>query len=382
MTRILGLLLSALVLLGLETTGARAAGLPLVTSATVDYIHNTVTITGQNFGGSPSVKLDSMTFQTMTAVGNQIVADFPSSTPPSSFTPGTYFLTVTFKNQLPTIFTVDIGSNGPQGLPGVAGPTGLQGLQGAPGLMGATGKPGPMGPPGPVGPAGIAGSTGPAGPQGSTGNTGPTGPAGQQGPAGAPGAPGPAGANGTGIPICTSPSTFLVLSQGTLVCQTRLNVNGDGTLTDNQTGLMWELKSVAGTGDVHDVNNAYTWSSTGSAADGTLFTRFLSTLNSDVSANGGSTCFANHCDWRLPNIPELRTIVETSVPNCGSGAVCIDPIFGPTQVFGQDGGNEYWSSTTAADSSLNVWITDFGFALTGEFQKPFPIAARAVRFAR
>src|ERR1019366_2419897 len=198
---------------------------------------------------------------------------------------------------------------------------------------------------------GATGAQGAAGPAGAIGSQGAVG---AQGPQGAPGPQGPAGANGsngTGVPACIAPTTFLVLSQGALVCQVRFNVNGDGTLTDNQTGLMWELKCGAGTGDVHDVDN------------------------SDVSPNGGSTCFANHCDWRLPNIPELRTIVETSVPNCGSGAVCIDPAFGPT-------GGEYSSSTTAADSSINVWITNFNFALTTEFQKPFPLLARAVRFAR
>src|SRR5580704_10410085 len=87
---------------------AQAAGLPLIISATVNYSQNTVTITGQNFGSSPTVTLDSMTFPTMSSASKQIVADFPNTTPPSSFTPGTYFLTVTFKNQLPTIFAVDI----------------------------------------------------------------------------------------------------------------------------------------------------------------------------------------------------------------------------------------------------------------------------------
>lgn len=382
MTRILASLLSTLILVGFVTPRAQAAGLPLVISATVDYTHKTVTISGQNFGSSPTVTLDSITFPTMSAASKQIVADFPITAPPSSFTPGTYFLTVTFRNQLPTIFAVDIGANGPQGPQGVAGPQGL------PGATGATGA---MGPPGPMGPAGIAGSIGPAGPQGLTGSTGaagPQGPAGAtgiQGPQGIPGPAGPAGANGangTGVPACTPPTTFLALSQGTLVCQVRFNVNGDGTLTDNQTGLMWELKSVAGTGDVHDMNNSYTWSTTGSASDGTLFTTFLSILNSDVSSNGSSTCFANHCDWRLPNIPELQSIVDTSIPNCGSSAVCIDPAFAPIHVFGLNNGNEVWSSTTAADSSINVWIMNFNFASSDEFQKPFPLPARAVRFAR
>ncbi len=372
MTRTLALLLGTLVTVSLVTPRAQAAGLPLVISATVDYTHKTVTITGQNFGSSPTVTLDSMTFPTMSAASKQIVADFPTTTPPSSFTPGTYFLTVTFRNQLPSIFAVDIGANG---APGPTGPAGAPGAAGVAGAIGPAGPVGPQGGPGPMGPPGATGAQGAAGPAGAIGSQGAVG---AQGPQGAPGPQGPAGANGsngTGVPACIAPTTFLVLSQGALVCQVRFNVNGDGTLTDNQTGLMWELKSVAGTGDVHDVNNSYVWSITGSASDGTLFTTFLSMLNSDVSPNGGSTCFANHCDWRLPNIPELRTIVETSVPNCGSGAVCIDPAFGPT-------GGEYSSSTTAADSSINVWITNFNFALTTEFQKPFPLLARAVRFAR
>ena len=181
-----------------------------MSSATVDYAHKSVTINGQHFGSAPTVTLDSMTFSTMTSASKQIVADLPNTAPPSSFTPGTYFLTVTFRNQLPTIFAVDIGANGP---PGVAGPHGLPG---------ATGAAGATGPPEPMGPAGIAESIGPTGPQdltGSTGAGGPQGPAGatgSQGPQGIPGPTGPAGANGangTGVPACTPPTTFLVLSQ-------------------------------------------------------------------------------------------------------------------------------------------------------------------------
>ena len=76
MTRTLASLLSTLVLLGLVAPRAQAAGLPIVISATVDYTDKTVTISGENFGSSPTVKLDSMTFPTMTAASKQIVADF------------------------------------------------------------------------------------------------------------------------------------------------------------------------------------------------------------------------------------------------------------------------------------------------------------------
>jgi Protein of unknown function (DUF1566)/Collagen triple helix repeat (20 copies) len=371
MSRIFALLLSTLGLMGLLPRESLAAGFPEIVSATVDYTQKTLTINGQNFGSRPAVRLDSTNFPTMSSASNQIVANFPNSTPPSSFTPGTYFLTVEFKNQLPAVFAVDIGANGPAGAPGPAGAQGPQGVSGAPGPAGPAGPPGLPGSMGPSGASGAAGPVGAAGLQGAPG---------AQGPQGAPGPQGQAGVNGTngaGVPVCAAPSTFLVLSQGTFVCQARLNGNGDGTLTDNQTGLMWELKSVAGTGDVHDVNNSYTWSSTGSAADGTLYTTFLSTLNADASTDGGSTCFANHCDWRVPNISELRSIVETSASNCGSGGVCIDPAFGPTQVAAG-----YWSSTTGPYYSYVAWTTGFGFALSSGYEKPYPLPARAVRSAR
>ena len=41
--------------LGVFSPRTQAAGLPLVISATVDYTHNTLTISGQNFGSVPAV---------------------------------------------------------------------------------------------------------------------------------------------------------------------------------------------------------------------------------------------------------------------------------------------------------------------------------------
>ena len=171
-------------LLGLLSFAVRAAGLPLVISATVDYTHSTLTISGQNFGSSPAVTLDSLSFPTQSSASSQIVANFPSGNAPSSFTPGTYFLTVTFKNQLPTIFGVDIGANG---APGTAGPAGAQGSPGVAGATGPAGPAGPQGGPGPMGPVGATGAQGlpgVAGPPGSPGLQGPAGPTGPTGPAG------------------------------------------------------------------------------------------------------------------------------------------------------------------------------------------------------
>src|ERR1700690_718843 len=126
-------------LLATFSGSVHAAGLPIVASATVDYNQNTLTINGQNFGGKPNITLGSLKFPTLSSSSSQIVGSFPAGTPPSSFAPGTYFLTLQYNNQLPSIFTVDIGASGPQGPQGPIGMTGTAGSQGPAGPAGAQG---------------------------------------------------------------------------------------------------------------------------------------------------------------------------------------------------------------------------------------------------
>lgn len=128
--------------------------------------------------------------------------------------------------------------------------------------------------------------------------------------------------------------------------------NGDGTVTDLQAGLMWEKKDDLG--GIHDVDDVYLWSATGSAPDGTAFTVFLATLNHSTSedGSGASGCFAGHCDWRLPTVDELKTILLEPVVPCGTHP-CIDPIFGPTA------NAYYWSATEAAPFVDWAWAVLF-----------------------
>lgn len=149
--------------------------------------------------------------------------------------------------------------------------------------------------------------------------------------------------------------------------------NGDGTVSDKKTCLMWEQKT--GTtgaynvcpggptcGAVHDVSNAYAWT-TGSPynPDGPAFFRFLAELN-------GPSPFAGHDDWRLPTITEMQGIVDLS-----AGSPCIDPVFGPTQSLG------YWSSSTDQNDPAYAWRVYFGYGYTAAYDKTSGYSVRAVR---
>lgn len=145
---------------------------------------------------------------------------------------------------------------------------------------------------------------------------------------------------------------------------TRFVNNGDGTVTDNQTGLQWEAKTtVVDSGqnyaDPHDVDNSYTWGSTTAPypPNGTAFTDFIARLNG--SADG--VCFTGKCDWRLPTIGELQGIADPEAPGCASGAPCINGIFGPTVT------GVYWSSSTWASSPL--YALAVSFSLPGEYSE-------------
>lgn len=151
--------------------------------------------------------------------------------------------------------------------------------------------------------------------------------------------------------------------------------NGDGTVTDVTTGLMWEQKNDAG--GIHDKDNFYTWSSTGTAPDGTVFTVFLGTLNNGTSADGItiSGCFAGVCDWRLATIAELAGIIDPTQGACGGGSgACIDPIFGPAS-------SRDWSGTTDATFTDYAWAGDFPDGVIDPDSKTLLGGARAVRGA-
>jgi hypothetical protein len=119
--------------------------------------------------------------------------------------------------------------------------------------------------------------------------------------------------------------------------------NGDGTITDNNTKLMWE--KLSDDGSIHDKDDNYDWT--------TAVTTKIAALSS------GS--FAGHTDWRLPNVRELQSIInyQNSFPsvstafNTGCVASCTVTSCSCTQSF-------FWSATTYQNIPNWGWIVYFG----------------------
>jgi hypothetical protein len=161
----------------------------------------------------------------------------------------------------------------------------------------------------------------------------------------------------------------------------RFTDNGDGTVTDNQTGLIWEKATGESNGppdpsDVRNVNNTYAWCAGSTFActdasappDGPAYTVFLATLNHNVALFNGtqpgpiSGCFANHCDWRLPTVTELYGIVNAN-----------DPVLGPIEP------REYWTSTTLSVAITVAFVVNFGDETANDAEKANELYVRAVR---
>ena len=120
------------------------------------------------------------------------------------------------------------------------------------------------------------------------------------------------------------------LKQGVVWPDPRFTDNGDGTITDNLTQLIW-------------MQNANCW-------EGMPWSSALSNvagLNSGSESCSGYN--GNHTDWRLPNFKELESLIDAEKygPTLPSG----HPFSGVQTHY-------YWSSTTYASRTSRAWYVD------------------------
>ena len=95
--------------------------------------------------------------------------------------------------------------------------------------------------------------------------------------------------------------------------------NGDNTVSDSATGLMWQ----------QDDTTSTDWE--------------------DAISQCEAATTAGHSDWRLPNIKELQSILDYSRSPDTHNSAAIDPVFNATSFTNEEGYQDwgsYWSSTT------------------------------------
>lgn len=121
--------------------------------------------------------------------------------------------------------------------------------------------------------------------------------------------------------------------------------NGNGTVTDNATGLMWSQ---------HDSGIGMNWQDA------------LAWVQSKNQAS-----YLGYSDWRLPNAKELQSIIDyTKSPDTSSSAA-IDSVFVISSIQNEGGSIDYpyfWTGTTHLDNMGGVYLS-FGRAL-GYMQTP------------
>lgn len=102
--------------------------------------------------------------------------------------------------------------------------------------------------------------------------------------------------------------------------------NGDGTITDNSTGLMW----------MQDDNG-------------------IGVLWANALLYAENLTYAGYSDWRLPDTKELQSIVDYTRSPASTNSAAIHPIFNCTQITNEGGVADYpwyWSNTTFSSGSL------------------------------
>ena len=136
----------------------------------------------------------------------------------------------------------------------------------------------------------------------------------------------------------------------------RFTDNGNDTVTDNLTGLIW-LKNA------DCIRTQYPGFDTdGTSGDGQVTWHHALDFVAGINAGTYPNCGAGHTDWRLPNVREMQSLVhygfaDPAVPDTAGTAQLPGPgpDYGNGDPFDNVQSDFYWSSTTRASDSSSAW---------------------------
>jgi len=134
-----------------------------------------------------------------------------------------------------------------------------------------------------------------------------------------------------------------------LINPPNLTDNGDGTVTDNLTGLVWEKKTT------ESEALTYTYSAACSYCEG-------------LSLGG-------HDDWRVPTRKEFSTLL-----NYGSASPTLDIVYFPDFTYIKPAEINYWTISDYYSDPTQAWVIQISFGFIGKRSKSnaTPIKVRCV----
>jgi hypothetical protein len=141
--------------------------------------------------------------------------------------------------------------------------------------------------------------------------------------------------------------------------------NGNGTVTDKNTGLVWQRCSVGQNNDASCSGTAetFTWYQAAGVYD--------ANYNSSSQNVCGTLTWGGQTGWRLPTKKELMSIVNYAIPY---PVPTVTSAFFPNTVA-----SGYWPSTTYAINPSTAWWVDFSDGASYYFPKYFGFYVRCVR---
>jgi hypothetical protein len=128
----------------------------------------------------------------------------------------------------------------------------------------------------------------------------------------------------------------------------RFTDNGDGTVRDNLTGLIW----------LQNANCIKFWATDETGQNNRDWDSALKAANKLKDGECGLTDGSKAGNWRLPNRNELESLVDVgfydpAIPNtAGTGKWTQRDSFSDVQ------SNHYWSSSTGADDTSYAWFVN------------------------